>query len=58
MAYRASTLLPHDDLERGGSGAAGRAPPPMLYVGDPGLLDWSTLAVTGPEIAADERGRP
>jgi hypothetical protein len=58
VVYQASTSLPHDNLERATAGLRAEYRHRMLDAGDPGLPDWSTLAVTGPKIAADERGRP
>ncbi|MEX5718984.1 hypothetical protein [Geodermatophilus maliterrae] len=58
MAYQASTSLPHDNLERATAGLRAELRHRVLDAGDPGLPDWSTLTVTGPEIPADERGRP
>ncbi|SDC93654.1 hypothetical protein SAMN05660690_3014 [Geodermatophilus telluris] len=58
VAYQASTSLPHDNLERATAGLRAELRHRVLDAGDPGLPDWSTLAVTGPEIAADEHGRP
>ncbi len=58
MAQKASTSMPYDDLEWATAGLRAALRHRALDAGAPGLPDWSTLAVTGPEMAADERGRP
>ena len=57
VAYQASTSLPHDNLKRATAGLRAELRHQLLDAGDPGLPDWSTSTVTGPEIAADEHGR-
>ncbi|WP_336028614.1 hypothetical protein [Geodermatophilus sp. FMUSA9-8] len=58
MAYQASTSLPYDNLGRATAGLRAALRHRVLDAGDPGLLDWSTLTVTGPEITTDDLGRP
>ncbi len=58
VAYQASTSLPYDNLGRATAGLRAALRHRVLDAGDPGLPDWSTLAVTGPEIITDELGRP
>jgi hypothetical protein len=54
--YEAKTALPYKHLQRATAGLRAELRDQLLAAGDGGLLDWSTLQVTGPERVVDERG--
>ena len=49
------TALPYEHLERATAGLRAELRHQLLAAGDPGLPDWSTLVVSGPERQADGR---
>ena len=57
MTYRAETALPNEHLERATAGLRAELRHQRLAAGGSGLIDWTTLTVTGPLEAVGASGR-
>ncbi|MCW2899921.1 MAG: hypothetical protein JWO67_2186 [Streptosporangiaceae bacterium] len=57
MTFTATTALPYPHLGRATAGLRGELRQQLLAAGVVAAPDWSTLAVTGPQEFADERGQ-